>query len=219
MAINFLLIESLLRFYLFYGKSLQVECPTGSGIYLHLGECAEELQHRLQHLFTRGDDGRRAINDGNDMLDFDPHWKDHLWFYEFFDGDTGRGLGATHQCGWTGLISKIINDAGISCRLPQTPRTPTAAAAHLADSYFDETFARPQGPRIRRSSTSRSIDNRSSFNASVNGDEDDSEERTRDRNHANQHVANYVTEQLERIRSKESIAAYEDEFEAQADGD
>ncbi len=67
---------------------------------------------RLQHLFTRGDDGRRAINDGNDMLDYDPHWREYISFYEFFDADTGRGLGASHQCGWTGLIAKIIHDTG-----------------------------------------------------------------------------------------------------------
>ena len=112
LAVNFLLVESLLRFYMFYGKSLQVECPTDSGNYMHLGLVAEELQHRLQHLFSRGDDGRRAANDGNDMLDFDPHWKDYLWFHEFFDADTGRGLGASHQCGWTGLIAKMIHDTG-----------------------------------------------------------------------------------------------------------
>lgn len=223
MAVNFLLVESLLRFYMFYGKSLQIECPTGSGVYLHLGECAEEIQHRLQHLFARGDDGRRAVNNGNDMLDHDPHWKDYLWFHEFFDGDTGRGLGATHQCGWTGLISKIINDAGINCRLPQTPRTPMATAAYYADSYFDETFVQPNKSRIRRSSISRSIGNRSSVNASVNGDdplssEDDTDERERHRNEANKHVTKYVTEQLERVRSNESVAAYEDEFEAQVDG-
>lgn len=79
---------------------------------MHLGQIAEEIQHRLQHLFTRGDDGRRAINDGNDMLDFDPQWRDYLSFYEFFDADTGRGLGASHQCGWTGLIAKMIHDTG-----------------------------------------------------------------------------------------------------------
>ena len=79
---------------------------------MHLGQVAEEIQHRLQHLFTRGDDGRRAINDGNDMLDFDPQWSDYLSFYEFFDADTGRGLGASHQCGWTGLIAKMIHDTG-----------------------------------------------------------------------------------------------------------
>ena len=112
MAVNFLLVESLLRFYMFYGKSLQVECPTGSGYYMHLGQVAEEIQHRLQHLFSRGDDGRRAINDGNDMLDYDPHWRDYLSFHEFFDGDTGAGLGASHQNGWTGLIAKMIHDTG-----------------------------------------------------------------------------------------------------------
>ena len=160
-AVNFLLIESILRFYMFYGKSLQVECPTSSGDFMHLGLVAEEIQHRLQHLFARGDDGRRAVNDGNDTLDFDPHWRDNLWFHEFFDADTGRGLGASHQCGWTGLIAKIIHDTGITCRMPQTPRTPTAAAAHFSDSYFDETFSRSTEPRFhRRSSTSRSIGNR-----------------------------------------------------------
>lgn len=79
---------------------------------MHLGQTAEEIQHRLQHLFTRGDDGRRAINDSNDMLDYDPQWRDYLSFYEFFDADTGRGLGASHQCGWTGLIAKMIHDTG-----------------------------------------------------------------------------------------------------------
>jgi len=97
---------------MFHGKSLQIECPTGSGIYMHLGHVAEEILHRLQHLFTRGDDGRRAINDENDVLDFDPHWKDYVSFYEFFDADTGRGLGASHQLGWTGLIAKMIHDTG-----------------------------------------------------------------------------------------------------------
>ncbi len=112
LAVNFLLVEALLRFYMFYGESLKVECPTGSEDYMHLGHVAEEVQQRLCHLFLRGDDGRRAINAGNEMLDFDPKWKDNLWFYEFFDGDTGRGLGASHQCGWTGLIAKIIHDTG-----------------------------------------------------------------------------------------------------------
>lgn len=111
-AVNFLLVESLLRFYMFYGNTVEVECPVGSGDFMHLGHVAEEVQHRLQHLMARGDNGRRAINDGNDMLDFDPNWKDYLWFYEFFDGDSGRGLGASHQCGWTGLMAKMIHDTG-----------------------------------------------------------------------------------------------------------
>lgn len=86
LCVNFLLVESLLRFYMFYGESLQVECPTGSGDFMHLGHVAEEIQHRLQHLMARGDDGRRAVNNGNDMLDFDQHWQDYLWFYEYFVG-------------------------------------------------------------------------------------------------------------------------------------
>ena len=111
-CVNFLLVESLLRFYMFYGDSFQVECPTGSGDYMHLGRVAEVIQHRLQQLYTRNDEGRRAANDGSDLLDFDEHWKDYLWFYEFFDADTGRGLGASHQCGWTGLLAKVIHDTG-----------------------------------------------------------------------------------------------------------
>ena len=230
LCVNFLLVESLLRFYMFYGKSLQIECPTGSGEYMHLGHVAEEIQHRLQHLFVRNDDGRRAINDKNDMLDYDPHWKDYLWFYEFFDGDTGRGLGATHQCGWTGLIAKMIHDTGVNCRLPQTPRTPSTAAAH----YFDDVFSsssKPRGekPSIRRSSTSRSIGNRSSFSISVDGEdtsarldsqnpqEADSENRESQQLEADQHVAAYATNQLERLRTNDSVAVYEDEFEAQLD--
>ncbi|KAJ2901337.1 glycoside hydrolase family 63 [Zalerion maritima] len=174
-CVNFLLIESLQRFFLFYGHNLQVECPTGSGDFMHLGHVSEELQHRLQHLMARDDEDRRAINAGSDLLDFDPHWKDNLWFYEFFDGDTGRGLGATHQCGWTGLIARLIHDTGVSCRLPHTPRTPTGGMSH----YFDDIFHRHERrssipktprlegiPRIRRSSTNRSIGRRSDFDIS-----------------------------------------------------
>ena len=112
LAVNFLLVESLQRFYMFYGNDFKVECPTGSGDEMHLGQVAEEIQHRLQHLFARDEDGKRAINDGNETLNSDPNWKDYLWFYEFFDGDSGRGLGASHQCGWTGLIAKMIHDTG-----------------------------------------------------------------------------------------------------------
>lgn len=217
MAVNFLIVESLLRYFMFYGKSLQVECPTGSGTYMNLGQCAEEIQHRLQHLFSRGEDGRRAINAGNDTLDFDVHWKDHLWFHEFFDGDTGRGLGASHQCGWTGLICKIIHDTGVNCRLPQTPKTPGAAAAHYADSYFDEPFVQPRHVRmVQRSTTSRSIGNRGGLTPKpnvVNG----SQHGKSANDEANQHVVDYVEQQLERVRSNEPTSVYEDEFEAEVE--
>ncbi|PGH23472.1 hypothetical protein AJ80_02426 [Polytolypa hystricis UAMH7299] len=247
LCVNFLLIESLLRFYMFYGDSFQVECPTGSGEYMHLGHVAEEIQHRLQHLFVRGDDGRRAANGGNDTLDFDPYWKDHLWFHEFFDADTGRGLGASHQCGWTGLIAKMVHDTGLSCRLPQTPRTPATAASH----YFDDIFSRSAKPRhthttatrpshmhMRRASTSRSIGRRSSFastthtageggataaaadynsvymGSSGGGDE---ENKSSGNKEFDPHVVNYITSQMERLAKRDSIAAYEDEFNASID--
>lgn len=247
-AVNFLLIESLLRFYMFYGHELQVECPTGSGDYMHLGHVAEELQHRLQHLFVRDDDGRRAVNAGSDMLDFDPHWRDYLWFYEFFDGDTGRGLGATHQCGWTGLIAKMIHDSGINCRLPQTPRTPSTAAAHYFDDNFKASLTRrntgvstpgPTGPRMRRSSTSRSLGNHSTVNGAyvnANGDDEDDNksgyfgrvesnpfgeeerlERQRRQSEADSHTENFIAEHLRRVQTGDPAAVYEDEFEAQLD--
>lgn len=206
---------------MFYGNSLQVECPTGSGEYMHLGHVAEEIQHRLQHLFVRGDDGRRAINDGKDLFDLDEHWKDYIWFYEFFDADTGRGLGASHQCGWTGLIAKMIHDSGLNCRLPQTPRTPTAAAAHYFDDVFHSTKADESQTRIRRSSTSRSIGNHKDFDVSLEdyrrqstGDEVDRERR---KSEANEHVAIYVTHALERLRAKEGLADYDDELETLPD--
>ncbi|KAJ5363442.1 uncharacterized protein N7496_009155 [Penicillium cataractarum] len=239
LCVNFLLVESLLRFYMFYGDSFKVECPTGSGDYMHLGHVAEELQHRMQHLFARNDEGRRAINGQSDLLDFDENWKDYLWFNEFFDGDTGRGLGTSHQCGWTGLIAKIIHDTGLNCRLPQTPRSPFAAASH----YFDDMFSRSgrrrsQGrPVIRRSSTNRSIGNRSDFNSTIAGDatpaastvlddEDSSRPLSRrdsssafpQNGDSDEHLHNYVESQLQRVRSSASIAeGYEDELETQAD--
>jgi len=165
-------------------------------------------------------------------MDFDPNWKDNLWFYEYFDGDTGRGLGATHQCGWTGLLARMIHDTGLSCRLPQTPRTPGSGMAHYFDDIFTRHVGKPRSPKhpgMRRSSTARSIDARSDFVASINGDHDarsidhsvgpESPERVRERHEADVHVANYVSEQLQRVRSNSS-ADFEtgDEFEAQLDG-
>lgn len=228
LCVNFLLVESLQRFFLFYGHSFQVECPTGSGDYMHLGHVSEEIQHRLQHLFARGDDGRRSINDGSDLLDFDPHWKDHMWFHEFFDGDTGRGLGATHQCGWTGLIARMIHDTGISCRLPQTPRTPSVGMAHYFDDIFHRTVGspnRPNKPHMRRSSTARSISARSDFDVSINGDDfdtrsvaPDNPEREAQRKEADAHLHQYISDQLQKVKDHEELEGYADgeEYEAHA---
>lgn len=100
MATNFLLIESLQRFSQYYGNDLEVECPTNSGDYMPLNKVAEEIQHRIIHIFGKDMDGRRATNGGNPILDRDPHFKDYVWFHEFFHGNDGRGLGASHQTGW-----------------------------------------------------------------------------------------------------------------------
>lgn len=119
--VNFLLVEALQRFYLYYGADLKVECPKGSGTYLNLAQCAQEIEYRLMHLFMPDENGNRACNGDSKLDNHDPYFKDYVPFYEYFDGDTGRGLGALHQTGWTSLVAKWIQDHGMSCRMPRTP--------------------------------------------------------------------------------------------------
>ncbi len=111
--LNYLLIESLQKFYYFYGDDFKVECPTGSGRYLNLREVADELSQRLIHLFLRDNSGGRPFNGGNEVLQHDPHWRDYLLFHEFFHGDNGTGLGASHQTGWTGLVAMLLQQQGV----------------------------------------------------------------------------------------------------------
>ncbi|WP_336485971.1 MGH1-like glycoside hydrolase domain-containing protein [Methylobacterium nigriterrae] len=108
MPINYLLIESLHRFGSFYGTDTRFECPTGSGHYLTLPEVADELARRLTRLFLRGPDGRRPVLGANDQLQKDPAFRDHVPFHEYFHGDTGAGLGAGHQTGWSGLVALLL---------------------------------------------------------------------------------------------------------------
>jgi len=110
--VNYLLIESLQKFHHFYGDDLKVECPTGSSRLLNLWEVAGELSRGLTRLFLRGPDGRRPIYGGRDRFQEDPHWKDLVLFHEYFDGDDGNGIGASHQTGWTGLVAKLIEQSG-----------------------------------------------------------------------------------------------------------
>jgi len=110
--INYLLIESLQKYHHFYGDSLQVECPTGSGQMMHLGEVATELSRRLIKLFLRDDNGERPIYGGSRLFQDDPHFRDHILFNEYFHGNNGAGLGAGHQTGWTGLVAKLIQQSG-----------------------------------------------------------------------------------------------------------
>jgi hypothetical protein len=105
---NFLLIESLQKFHWYLGDAYKVECPTGSGRMLTLWEVTLELSRRLTRIFLRDGDGRRAVYGGTDKFQSDPHWRDLLLFYEYFHGDNGAGIGASHQTGWTALVAKLL---------------------------------------------------------------------------------------------------------------
>jgi hypothetical protein len=106
--VNFLLIESLQKFHHYYSDDFRIECPTGSGRYLTLAEVADELSRRLSGIFLRDGAGRRAVFGTNHKLQTDPHFRDLMQFHEYFHGDNGRGVGAAHQTGWTGLIAKLL---------------------------------------------------------------------------------------------------------------
>lgn len=107
--INYLLIEGLQKQHLYYGDAFKVEFPTGSGQLLNLGEVAAELARRLTGLFVRNEDGKRPFTAHIPPFQQDPHWRDLLFFHEYFHGDTGAGLGASHQTGWTGLVANLIS--------------------------------------------------------------------------------------------------------------
>jgi len=106
--VNFLLVESLLKFHHYYGDEFKVEYPTGSGKYLTLEDIARELARRLVRLFRRDANGRRPVLGANELLQTDPHFRDYLLFHEYFHGDNGTGLGASHQTGWTGLVTELL---------------------------------------------------------------------------------------------------------------
>jgi len=108
MPVNAMIIRALLQFYLYYGDDFKVECPTGSGRMMNLFEVAKEIADRLTGIFTRNEHGRRSVYGGTEKFQSDPHWRDHILFYEYFHGDNGAGLGASHQTGWTGLVAKLI---------------------------------------------------------------------------------------------------------------
>jgi hypothetical protein len=119
MPINALLIRALLNLYSFYGEDFKIQCPTGSGHYMTLFEVARELSRRLASTFLRepsapasGQAGRRPVYGGTAKFQDDPHWRDLILFYEYFHGDNGAGLGASHQTGWTGLIAPLLDIFG-----------------------------------------------------------------------------------------------------------
>jgi hypothetical protein len=112
MPVNAVLIRALLSFYLYHGDNFKIECPTGSGKLMNLFEVAHEITHRLTRIFLRDESGRRPVYGGTEKFQTDPHWKDCILFFEYFHGDNGAGLGASHQTGWTGLVGKLIEMFG-----------------------------------------------------------------------------------------------------------
>lgn len=186
--VNFLLVEALQRFYLYYGPDLKVECPKGSGDYLNLAQCAQEIQHRLISLFVPDEDGKRACNGDCDLVNKDPLFKEYVPFYEYFDGETGRGLGASHQCGWTAVVAKWIHDNGVSFRLPKTPRSSSSrrSSVYLHNSEpcgDDEEEFRKYLPKAGpfHGKLTRRKSGKSLFNLTVHAlDLDDEEEKIQD---------------------------------------
>jgi hypothetical protein len=132
--VNLLIIRGLFQLHLYYGESFKIECPTGSGRFMTLREVAFDLIHRLESIFLRNPDGRRPVYGGAEKFQSDPHWRDHILFYEYFHGDNGAGLGASHQTGWTGIIGRLIQVAG-----------------YLEKQVIPEGYTRPGMMNYRRS--------------------------------------------------------------------
>jgi hypothetical protein len=109
MPVNGLIIRALLQYYTYYGDKFTIECPTGSGRQMTLYQVAEELARRLASIFLRDGSGRRPVYGGTRKFQDDPHWRDLLLFYEYFHGDNGAGLGASHQTGWTGIVARALH--------------------------------------------------------------------------------------------------------------
>ena len=109
MPVNGLIVRALLQYYTYYGDAFTIECPTGSGRKMTLYQVAEELTRRLASIFLRDEKGRRPVYGGARKFQEDPHWRDHVLFYEYFHGDNGAGLGASHQTGWTGIVARAMH--------------------------------------------------------------------------------------------------------------
>ncbi len=129
MPVNYLLIEALQKFHHYYGDDFKVECPTGSGRFITINDVAEELTRRLAGLFLKGPDGQRPVLKYHHKLATDPHFRDYLLFHEYFDGDTGRGVGASHQTGWTGLIAKLLHPRKVASQTTVSKTTKTSPSA------------------------------------------------------------------------------------------
>jgi hypothetical protein len=126
--VNFLLVESLQKFHHYYGNDFKVEFPTGSGKMLTLWEVAGELSRRLTSIFLQDLNGRRPVFGGLEQFQTDPNWHNLIMFHEYFHGDNGAGIGASHQTGWTGLVTKLMQQSGEARRRQK----PASAQPHVA---------------------------------------------------------------------------------------
>jgi len=135
--VNFLLIESLQKFHYYLGDDFKVECPTGSGQMMTLWEVATELSQRLIQIFLKDASGQRPVYGGTDKFQTDPHWQDWMLFYEYFHGDNGAGIGASHQTGWTGLVAKMIQQCGEYSWRGQAPEVLQQETSDLAGAVAD----------------------------------------------------------------------------------
>ncbi|HEY2844802.1 MAG TPA: hypothetical protein VGJ09_14170, partial [Bryobacteraceae bacterium] len=109
MPVNALIVRALCQYYLYYGDEFKIECPTGSGRFMTLFDVAQEINRRLSSIFLRNDKGERPVNGDSAAFQNNPHWRDLVLFYEYFHGDNGSGLGASHQTGWTGIIARLMH--------------------------------------------------------------------------------------------------------------
>ena len=131
--INVLIYRALMSYHYYYGDDFKVECPTGSGQWMNLYEVSQEIARRLIKIFLPDEEnaGMRPVFGGKDKFQSDPYWRDHLLFYEYFHGDNGAGIGASHQTGWTGLVAKLIQLCGL---------------LHSTDSASEQMDALGKGP-------------------------------------------------------------------------
>jgi hypothetical protein len=145
MPVNVLLIRGLLQYFWYYGDTFKIECPTGSGVLMNLFEVAREIATRLIGIFLRDDSGQRPAFGGTEKFQTDPHWRDCLLFHEYFHGDNGAGLGASHQTGWTGTVAKLIELFG---QLDATSFLTEGKVAAFAQAQETEAATKDPAGRI-----------------------------------------------------------------------
>jgi hypothetical protein len=150
MPVNGLIIRALLQYYLYYGDGFTIECPTGSGRQMTLYQVAEELGRRLSSMFLRDESGRRPVYGATETFQTDPHWRDLILFYEYFHGDNGAGLGASHQTGWTGIVARIMHLFATSTPQRMLEQGKASAVSVEVMAQMPRTEPRTASPSRRR---------------------------------------------------------------------